>query len=795
MRLAAWGLLNIELSDRLLTFVGANARPLLSATAAFSTVSLWGRFCRWLRSRGCRQWAEVSEAHYEDFARHLAEDRLIAEVTARSYLTALARLWTLGLVLPELRTAGMPPWIEDGPEDYLPLSAGGETSRPISPDVMASLLAWSLVMVEECSDTIIAAHETDLQVKRWTRTSRNEQVTPKAWLEGWLQAVQAAELPLPTLPGAFGREVSAAAVSRALHIGYGSVDRLFKAHPTASYLEHSLHSWAAQCSNLADMTVGASSDASSADAGLAMLKRAVAAGLRMPIRHMTTGPEVDVDFVAAALSIAPADVREWCDGGGLAAGAEGDPLVEVLGRWTDIDAGRRASGRQRLRVWYAAERAAGRPLPTKMHAGTLVFDHSMIAFKAQVPANIVHQWIYEPTVETGPARSSFSLHQVNDVAASGTRLLGPNFPLHETESMVRRLEAACYIVICYLTGMRPGEVLALEQGCLSPSTTSGGWALIRSRHFKNVRDENGVHDSRGSIRQAPWVAITPVSRALAVLERLCDSGSLLFATRNPHGQDRSGRSRGPTTITDSILDMIDWVNGRIPGAIDDDPRGRITPRRFRRTLAWHIANQPNGVVALAIQYGHVHTAISEGYASQLADGIEGLIDLESARTIARNLMSVWERLRAGERVSGPAAGRLITAAKAQSDRYGGIVVDKRQAKKLHGDPTQAAYQNDDALVWCMFRRATALCLTAAERDATDARPHTGKCRTTCSNIAMSDSLAEAQQEEIARLELEASVSPLYLAQRLQSEADKLRQTTQCHLNTRTIAAMEVDDER
>ncbi|WP_322734558.1 hypothetical protein [Streptomyces ferrugineus] len=76
-------------------------------------------------------------------------------------------------------------------------------------------------------------------------------------------------------------------------------------------------------------------------------------------------------------------------------------------------------------------------------------------------------------------------------------------------------------------------------------------------------------------------------------------------------------------------------------AIPDDPHGGITMGRFRRTLAWHVARRPGGLVALAIQYGHMRTVLnartSSGYGSRSRRGIHAILDVETAR--AANLRS------------------------------------------------------------------------------------------------------------------------------------------------------------
>jgi hypothetical protein len=60
-----------------------------------------------------------------------------------------------------------------------------------------------------------------------------------------------------------------------------------------------------------------------------------------------------------------------------------------------------------------------------------------------------------------------------------------------------------------------------------------------------------------------------------------------------------------------------WANREaasqgLPGeVIPSDPHGTIGLGRFRRSLAWHIARRPNGLVALAIQYGSAATGSSQ----------------------------------------------------------------------------------------------------------------------------------------------------------------------------------------
>jgi hypothetical protein len=56
----------------------------------------------------------------------------------------------------------------------------------------------------------------------------------------------------------------------------------------------------------------------------------------------------------------------------------------------------------------------------------------------------------------------------------------------EVRPLGGNLMAACFVVIAYLSGMCPGEVLALERGCLTRDPASG-LLLVTSRHWKGVR--------------------------------------------------------------------------------------------------------------------------------------------------------------------------------------------------------------------------------------------------------------------------------------------------------------------
>ena len=91
---------------------------------------------------------------------------------------------------------------------------------------------------------------------------------------------------------------------------------------------------------------------------------------------------------------------------------------------------------------------------------------------------------------------------------------------NEARNVCPARQRPCFIVIGYLSGMRP--VLSLERGCLTryPAT---GLLLVQGRRWKGVRDPDGTAKP-DEIRVAQ-----PVATAITVLEALHD-GKLLFST-------------------------------------------------------------------------------------------------------------------------------------------------------------------------------------------------------------------------------------------------------------------------
>jgi hypothetical protein len=213
--------------------------------------------------------------------------------------------------------------------------------------------------------------------------------------------------------------------------------------------------------------------------------------------------------------------------------------------------------------------------------------------------------------------------------------------------------------------------------------------------------------------------------------------------------------------------------------------------RLRRTVAWFISRLPGGRVALGIQYGHVHLAMSESYGSRSRADLLELIDLEQARGIADTLADAAGRLHNGEGVSGPAAARYISSAREFTAAYGGAYLTKRQHKALLANPRLRVFDHPQAFLACNHNPETALCDPERGKPGkAAATPSHDRCDPACANIARTDTHIARIQQEIQRLdkEIAAGLSPAPIQQRLTQRRAWLQTLADKHHQTRVHAA-------
>jgi integrase len=369
----------------------------------------------------------------------------------------------------------------------------------------------------------------------------------------------------------------------------------------------------------------------------------------------------------------------------------------------------------------------------------------------------------------------------------------------EAASLARRLSTAAMVVIAYLSGMRPGEVLNLERGCVRYDPVTHLWSIV-GKHWKNARDSDGNQIAQGVQRADPWTTIAAVAAAVSVLERLHRHQLLFTAHLHPTrlqqptpvrpGQRRITRfGLGRTTgeFTNDIAALTAWINSyagqqnlvgeRIPA----DPHGAVTPARFRRTLAWHIVRRPRGLIAGAIQYGHLHVQMTLGYAGTYDSGFPDEHAYEDWLFRLETLAENHRRLAAGEHVSGPAADTYrhrITAA--QHQFAGRVLTSPKHVHDLVTNPLLQIYPG--RALTCVFDPAKALCqLHPAEDDARRTPDH-DDCRPQCQNIAVTDrDIADVRRRAAdLRTIVGDRLAPSLRHHRDRAELDRLRAIIRRH---------------
>jgi hypothetical protein len=304
----------------------------------------------------------------------------------------------------------------------------------------------------------------------------------------------------------------------------------------------------------------------------------------------------------------------------------------------------------------------------------------------------------------------------------------------------RMLQAACYIVCAYLTGMRDCEVQAMRSGCLDVERSEDG--LIERYRIKST-----VYKRREVRGQAEkWITVEPVAKAITVLERLTEhirhrrGGDTLWRVLSDHGS----KDHISAEIVRQLNTFRDHLNAQfgtpeapiIPPGPDGKP-WRITTRQFRRTVAWHIANRPFGTVAGMIQYKHSGIAAYEGYAGSSRSGFRNEVERERVLGQLDDVLSYFEHHRAGEVLMGPAAARISNELSQAADKLEplpGHIADPARVRAMLAHVAKTLFVG--VLSDCFFDPATALCLNGKTDHS---RPAMAQCRPDrCPNSCITD---------------------------------------------------------
>lgn len=249
------------------------------------------------------------------------------------------------------------------------------------------------------------------------------------------------------------------------------------------------------------------------------------------------------------------------------------------------------------------------------------------------------------------------------------------------------LRTACWLVIAYLSGMRDDEVRLLSRECALTDTGADGRTRykIRGRVYKG-RKLTGD--------EAEWTVLPVVHEAVNVLKQINDDPRHLFGhyrgeatgyamtsampqrldAFRDHLNELFSTPDGlyvPLPVTDVVAspDLLEDDDAELGQATAEEAAGgsdeghqelpwKFNTRQFRRTLAWHIAHQPFGVVAGTRQYKHTAYTIFEGYAGTSQSGFADEVAADKAVAKLDYVEDLYHDWNDGGKSAGGAVGRI-----------------------------------------------------------------------------------------------------------------------------------------
>lgn len=371
--------------------------------------------------------------------------------------------------------------------------------------------------------------------------------------------------------------------------------------------------------------------------------------------------------------------------------------------------------------------------------------------------------------------------------------------------LVQALYGSAIVLLGLGSLCRPQEVVSLPLACLEevPAAEPGGITgyLLNGTRWKE----------RGLVGEpASWATVAVVADAVRVLQELGQGQPgeqrWLFPATKARVDDEgvyTGTAWRSSAHTTSRLDaFIGYVNSskvqeRLarPLPIGDDPEtAKITPRQFRRTFSRHVANRPEGDFALAVQLGHVDTALGrDGYASYRDAGVTKVMDAETKAAYTKTLMEVSEAVTTGEvGVSGPSADRLLEAARLAQPFLARFKSGAALTSLVKDHDQTLVFDNPKQHSLCLYVPSRAKCA------GTDEEPDRTACDAACANHVRTDVQVAVLADDIQRLRVEAD-SPLVpkpLRERLARRADAKQVIVDQHEATRRyLPIVEVTDGR
>ena len=386
---------------------------------------------------------------------------------------------------------------------------------------------------------------------------------------------------------------------------------------------------------------------------------------------------------------------------------------------------RPGEARARLEAFIARRARDGRGIPAAPHPGKIpgavtadgiaqAPDRALIGLLAGIPGGL---WYHHARLAAAGDELGYEQGGLNTAMSPWPGSGRPWRPRLDTASLraeLFHLRTACWIVIAYLSGMRDTEVRELARDCAFTEPGPGG----RIRHKLRGR----VFKDRGLAGDAEeWVVLDVVHQAVGVLLAVNDDATHLFAYS---GVRKDGMNANMLTRLNRFAahasDLLTPPGGEafIPGHGDSQAAWQLNTRQFRRTLAWHIAHQPFGIVAGARQYKHAQVAIFEGYAGTSASGFAAEVEAEQATArldYAEDLYRDW--LAGGP--SGGGADHKINAEfariHAELADLPGTIADPRRLRTMLSH--LATTLHPGVLGDCFYQPGTALCAKQARQPA------------------------------------------------------------------------------
>jgi integrase len=361
--------------------------------------------------------------------------------------------------------------------------------------------------------------------------------------------------------------------------------------------------------------------------------------------------------------------------------------------------------------------------------------------------------------------------------------------LAELPHMVRRLASACFIVICYLSGLRPGEVLKLQRGCAGHDEQ--GQPVLLGDPSKGPGRTPGPRAEDAATARC-WAVVALVAQAVTVLESLSES-RMLFPSSWSHpgtSRGRQGRARTRARSNVDLRGFIDWVNETFaqPGGeppIPPDPVRPVHASRFRRTLAYFIVRRPGGLIAAALQYAHVSTKVTLSYAGEADTTWLDDLTIERLEAVVDRLDEDLGLLADGEHVSGPSAQEYRNRLERRASFAGRVVNKSRNLERLLNSADPDIHHG--RAMTCVHRKETALCAKAREAAGvpTDG-PHEAECQLACVNLAFTDRDIASLGEDLRRWQAEARdpLSPRPRRERAAAQANRIASIIERHERTR-----------